>query len=424
MKHRWGYAGILIGVAVLGAATYYFWPTPVTESAIRHDPTLAAEPMRDPDAGAGSGCPDFPPLTLQSLHIETDQAVSMAVAPGDDALFFTEKNTRRIVVYKDGKLLNTPFLSVPHAKWGGEQGLLGMAFHPDYEENGRFFIYYTDDKPRRDVVAEYRRSEDNPYVAHPTEVRRLIEPKDSESNHNGGMITFGPDGFLYVGMGDEGGAGDKHGPHGNGLNTQTLYGAMLRLDVDNVDGGFAASGNPFNAPALPQIWAYGLRNPWRFSFDAKTGDLWIADVGQDKWEEINFVPAGKGAGWNFGWRAYEGTHVFSKAELRLVEKHAAPLLEYPHEQDEEHLLHGFSVTGGYVYRGSAIKDLQGVYLYGDFATGLIAGLRMDDDHTICRHRTIPELKTPGLASFGEDAKGELYILTLNDGVHRLLPASK
>ena len=306
----------------------------------------------------------------------------------------------------------------------GEQGLLGMALHPDFDANGRFYLYYTPARPRRNVVAEFQRSTSNPRVADPTPVATLVEINDSESNHNGGMIAFGPDGHLYVGMGDEGGGGDDHGAIGNALDRTNLFGAMLRLDVDAPERNYAAA-NPFD-DGEPQIWAYGLRNPWRWSFDRQTGDLYIADVGQNQFEEINVVPAGTGAGANFGWRAYEGLNVFDSDTLSLVPEHFEPAVVY--RQDDFNVpINGCSVTGGYVYRGSVIGELDGWYLYGDFCNLNIGAFRYCDNE-VRDHQRVDDLRGGsdgrgnGIASFGEDGNGEMYMLFLESGhVRRIVP---
>jgi glucose/arabinose dehydrogenase len=314
------------------------------------------------------------------------------------------------------------FLDIGGLLTDGEQGLLGLAFHPDYATNGRFFVYVTPSGPRRNTVREYRRSEDDPYRADTTAVATLIDENDSESNHNGGMIAFGPDGYLYVGMGDEGGGGDRHGPTGNGLNTQTLFGSILRLDVD-AGPSYAAAGNPFDgSDGRTQIWAYGIRNPWRFSFDRGTGDLWIGDVGQGSFEEITWMPSPIAPGANLGWRAYEGFSVFDEGLVSMVPDHFEPIIDYRQGRDDEPIQQGCSVTGGYVYRGSGIPALQGWYLYGDYCSPSVAAIRTCEG-ALQDHERIDDLSFGGsnLVSFGQNGHGDLFIVFLDGSLRRIVP---
>ncbi len=362
------------------------------------------------------------------------QPVLVTSAPGDpDTLYVLEKfGTIRLV--RDGAVVDGDFLDISaRTRNEGEQGLLGLAFHPDYASNGRFFVFYTSRDPRRNVVEEYTRSSDNPDVADDAAVTPpLVNQRDTESNHNAGMLAFGPDGFLYVAMGDEGGRNDEHGNPGNGLNRDTLFGNILRLDVDNVDGDFAAAGNPFSgSDGLPQIWHYGLRNPWRFSFDRLTGDMYIGDVGQGAFEEISFQPAGDNGGLNFGWRAYEANSVFRRNELPLATNHTPPILAIPHDDDSFPIRAAEAVIGGYVYRGQNIPGLTGTYLYGNSVGSPelpqdIAALRYVDGE-LCDNQRLPDLNPEdgvfALGSFGEDANGELYLAYVGSGhVLRIIPA--
>jgi len=371
------------------------------------------------DGGVDAGPPPcatgaLPALTATSI---TDEPLSAPVfvtqAPGrPDALWVVEQ-TGRIRLVIDRAV--TTFLDVgDRIRYGGEQGLLGLAFHPDYESNGRFFIAYSPGDRSQNVVAEYRRSAD-PNVADPAEVARLVEVDDPESNHNGGALAFGPDGFLYAAIGDGGGGGDRHGTIGNGLDTQTLLGKLLRLDVDAAAAGYAAAGNPFSgAEGLPQIWAYGLRNPWRFSFDRLTGDLYLGDVGQSAHEEIDFRARSAPGGANFGWRAYEGFEIFDDATVDLVTDHAEPVFVVTRGGDA-FLSGACSITGGYVYRGSAIPGLRGTYLFGDYCSPQVGALRVCDGEARDA-QTISDLEglAPGLVSFGQDLAGELYLVYINN----------
>jgi glucose/arabinose dehydrogenase len=355
-----------------------------------------------------------------------DSPIYVAQAPGStDTLWIVEQGgTIRLV--RDGATLPTPFLDISAGSIidaGGEQGLLGLAFHPDYAANGRFFVYYTANGGNN-VVAEYRRSAGNPDVADPMQVSpRLVDEPDSEGNHNGGMITFGPDGFLYVGMGDEGGGCDRHGAGGNAQNLDTLFGKILRLDVDAAGADFAAAGNPFSgAEGLPQIWAYGLRNPWRFSFDRMTDELYIGDVGQNRQEEISYQAAGSAGGLNYGWRVHEGDLMNTCMDTTLEgpSAHTPPILAL--DQGAAPLDGSCAVVGGYVYRGSAIPGLRGVYLFGDNCSRNVAAFRYCDG-MVRGVQEVTDLERGGnLASFGEDLAGELYLMYVGSGaVLKIVP---
>jgi glucose/arabinose dehydrogenase len=317
---------------------------------------------------------------------------------GSGRLFIIEK-VGRIRIFQNGQLLEQPFLDIDDrvGSFGNEQGLLGLAFHPQYAQNGRFFVNYTDTNGDN-VIARFQVSSD-PNVADPNSEVRLLTVPDPFPNHNGGVLAFGPDGFLYAGLGDGGAAGD---PFGNAQKTDVLLGKVLRLDVDSAEPYAVPSDNPYGN----EVWAYGLRNPWRMSFDRATGDLYIGDVGQGAWEEIDFLPAGTGAGTNFGWDYREGAHDYEGGgPAGMVD----PIAEYSHPEG------GCSVTGGYVYRG-AMTEWNGVYLYGDYCTGFIWGLiqvnggwqeqqLFDVDFTI--------------TSFGQDETGEVYAISDNGNIYRL-----
>ena len=336
---------------------------------------------------------------------------------GSGRLFVVEQSGK-IKIVQDGQVLPEPFLDVsglisPEALGDGytERGLLGLAFHPNYAENGLFFIDYTD-HDGHSVIARYRVSDDDPNRADPESAEPILYVLQPYANHNGGQLAFGPDGYLYVSFGDGGSGGD---PEGNGQNLSTLLGALLRLDVDAASGeGYAVpEDNPFvgREDARPEIWAWGLRNVWRFSFDRATGDLYMADVGQNKWEEIDFQPAESTGGENYGWNAYEGTHPYSgDAPASDV---VMPILEYGHENG------WCSVTGGYVYRGEALPDLQGYYLYGDWCTGTIWAARRDANGD---WQSVISLESGRqISAFGEDEAGELYLVDYAGAVLRFEP---
>jgi glucose/arabinose dehydrogenase len=371
--------------------------------------------------------PVLPALTTEEIVAGHNFSAPVFVgqAPGVTDTLWVVEQRGRILLVRDGAVVGTPFLDIrTSTDYGGERGLLGLAFHPDYATNRRFFVYYTPNSAHQNVVAEYQRSMDDPDVADPTEVQRLMEVTDPEDNHDGGMLAFGPDGFLYVGTGDGGGGGDNHGTYGNGLNTDVLLGKILRLDVDGT-APFAAAGNPFEGGGgLPQIWAYGLRNPWRFSFDRATGDLYIADVGQGDWEEVDIQPASSTGGENYGWRAYEGFAVYRAGDVDRVPVHAEPVLVVEHDTTTDLLRGACSITGGYVYQGSAIPDLRGVYLFGDYCSDDIGAFRWCEGAVMGDQR-VADLRGVGngIASFGEDNAGEMYMAFVQDGtVVKIVPA--
>ena len=376
------------------------------------DPAPAELPFDPGDPGMDEPSPQcslVPPDLQLTLVVEGLEApVFVTGAPGDpDRLFIVEQNGL-IRIFLDGTLLPKPFLDVTdHTTGSGERGLLGLAFHPAYAVNGRFFVNYTDNQGDT-VVAEYRRSQASPDEADPAPVQILLTVDQPHSNHNGGMVAFGADGNLYVGMGDGGSGGD---PQGNGQNAQTLLGALLRLDVDT---------HPVppvgNMPgAHPLIWDIGLRNPWRFSFDRKTGDLYIGDVGQGAWEEIHVEPKGQGHR-NYGWDIMEGNHCYEPPAGCDTTGLTLPDDEFDHSS-------GCSVTGGYLYRGPAIDCLEGWYLYGDYCskriwafqwkgTGIAGKTEITDDLD-------PDGELGAISSFGEDTAGEIYVVSYSGEIYRI-----
>ncbi len=291
----------------------------------------------------------------------------------------------------------------------GEMGLLSVAFHPGFKENHRLFVNYTN-SPRRGsldtVVSELEAVRGN-LIANPRSEKEVLRVKQPYANHNGGQILFGPDGMLYVGMGDGGSGND---PHGHGQSLSTLLGAVLRLNVDGKGRkSLIPADNPFvdKPGARPEIWAYGLRNPWRITVDRATGQMWTGDVGQNLWEEIDILEKGK----NYGWNIMEGNHCFRPKENCITHGLTMPVKDYGRKQ-------GISVTGGFVYRGKALPGLAGTYIYGDFGSGAIWSLRMEggkrtEDRQIARTRL-------RISSFGEDENGELYICSHTGSIHRLV----
>jgi glucose/arabinose dehydrogenase len=353
-----------------------------------------------------------PSVRLESAWTGLRQPTDVVAArDGSDRLFVTEKAGRIRVIDGSG-VLPTPFLDISSlvGSGGSEQGLLGLAFSPHYAQNRRFFVNYTD-VHGDSVVARYQVSDD-PNAADPASATQILFVGQPAANHNGGNLVFGPDGYLYIGFGDGGGGGDTYG---NSQRSDVLLAKMLRLDVDGGDPYAIPPDNPFvNTPGMrPEIWAWGLRNPWRYSFDRETGDLYIADVGQNANEEIDFQPAGQG-GQNYGWNVMEGFHCF-RGQNCEQSGFTLPIAEYDHGQ-------GCSVTGGYIYRGSQQPALTGQYLYADYCSGRYwAAWRTDDGawHTqvVANTQTHP-------SSFGEDESGEVFVSDLSSGtIYRVVAAS-
>jgi glucose/arabinose dehydrogenase len=315
---------------------------------------------------------------------------------GSGRLFIIEK-LGYIRIYENGQLLEAPFLDITDRvnMGGNEMGLLGLAFHPDYEQNGFFYVNYTG-AGGHTRISRFQ-SSGNSADKNSETVLLLIE--QPYQNHNGGALAFGPDGYLYAGLGDGGLAGD---PHKNGQNINALLGKILRLDVTN--------GNPYSIPADnpfgTEVWAYGLRNPWRISFDRATGDLWIGDVGQNQWEEVDYLPKTWGGGANFGWSVMEGNHAYdSDPQSGML----LPAVEYSHAEG------GCSVTGGYVYRGT-IPEWNGVYLYGDYCSGKVWALIQVDGQW--QSQVMFETGIT-ITTFGQDESGEIYFASDNGSVYNL-----
>jgi len=360
---------------------------------------------------------DFPRVSAQSsTTLSLDNIVTGLSLPvfvthagdGSNRLFIVEQ-AGRIRVFQNGSLLGTPFLDIQsRVTSGGERGLLGIAFHPDYKNNRRFFLNYTNNRPTlKTIIAEYQASPSNPNVAQTTE-RVLLEINQPFDNHNGGQVLFGPDGYLYIGMGDGGSGGD---PQNHAQNLDSLLGKMLRIDVDGTLPYAVPAANPFvNRSGADEVWAFGLRNPWRFSFDRLTGRLFAADVGQVTREEVDLVER---AG-NYGWRRYEASLCYSPSSGC---ENPAPEFPFQFPIAEYGRGEGVSVTGGYVYRGRLFPELIGTYLFGDYGSGRIWGLTETSRGTWTR----TELLRSGLSvsSFGEDEAGEVYVVNHSGSIHRI-----
>lgn len=332
---------------------------------------------------------------------------------GDDRLFIVEKRGL-IRIIKDDEVLSTPFLDIDTKVNSGasERGLLGLAFHPDYVDNGYFFVHYTD-IAGSSVIARYQVSADNPDVAVVASEKKILTVAQPFSNHNAGDLAFGPDGYLYIPMGDGGSGGDP----GNRSQTRTeLLGKLLRINIDEGDPYSIPEDNPFAMDdfTLDEIWAVGLRNPWRVSFDRKTGDLWIADVGQNEQEEINYQPANSMGGENYGWRCFEGTEGFNSNNgtcLSEVES-TLPAFAYGHENGNC----GGSVTGGYVYRGQNYPLMYGHYIFVDYCTGQFYSVTRASSSDPWQSFTLIRGNGSEYSTFGEDANGELYVAGVSTGI--------
>jgi glucose/arabinose dehydrogenase len=374
-------AAVLLAFVLLAAACSSGGKSSATGGQTTQAPTVATETSGDESR-----------LRLKLTRVATglDAPADLASTPSEPDRVYVVEQPGRIRVIESGRLLPQPFLDIASAvQAGGEQGLLSVAFHPDYADNGLFYVDYTDlDGNTRVVEFEARGNEA------PARKRELLFVEQPYANHNGGQLAFGPDGRLYVGMGDGGSGGD---PENRAQNLGERLGKLLSLDVDQRGSEWRIEG-------------YGLRNPWRFSFDRETGDLWIGDVGQGEWEEIDYTPQGEPGLENYGWDVFEGSHRFEDKEPNPRGRLVMPVAEYSHDD-------GCSVTGGFVYRGEGIPAAQGRYFYGDYCSGIVWSLALREGKAkdIRRHR----FRVAALSSFGEDVAGELYLVSLEGNVFRL-----
>lgn len=342
------------------------------------------------------------PLVTENI----ENPVFLTHASDGSARIFVVEQPGRVRIVEQGVLLSSPFLDITdRILTGGERGLLGLAFHPEFRRNRRFYVNYTRKPDGATVVAEYRCGPSRNESGH--NERILLVVPQPYANHNGGMIAFGLDGYLYLALGDGGAGGD---PGNRAQNPQELLGKILRIDVDHGDPYGIPSDNPFaQAGGRPEIYAVGFRNPWRFSFDREAGSLWVADVGQSKWEEVDLVVRGG----NYGWRVTEGLHCYSPAISCDSKNVIAPVLEYAHEKGR------CSIIGGYVYRGQAVSRIAGKYLYGDYCSGEIFALPKMPVGKTSREPRVVGKTSFRISSFGEDEAGELYVLDHGGGIYRI-----
>jgi glucose/arabinose dehydrogenase len=401
---------ILLTLALLascGSTTSSATPAPTQTDApatAASQPATSAPAATAPaDTSGEDGA--APKIALKLISDALDRPIYVTHA-GDDRLFVVEK-VGKIVILRNNQPSAEPFLDISErvGASGSEQGLLSVAFHPQFAQNGYLYVNYTN-RSGDTVISRFQANGDS---ADPGSEAVLLEIDQPYPNHNGGLAMFGPDGYLYIGMGDGGSGGD---PQGHGQNLKSLLGKLLRLDVDKGDPYGTPPDNPWPSgdQARPEVWAYGLRNPWRFSFDRTTGDLYIADVGQNQYEEIDFQPADSRGGENYGWNKMEGQHCFranSCDNAGLV----MPIAEYDHSL-------GCSVTGGYVYRGAAFPRLQGLYFYGDYCSGRVWALAQPSPGRWEQHELLRS--SSRISSFGEDQAGELYLTDLNGGLYQVV----
>lgn len=382
-------------------------PTPSSEDS-------SALPMETPLSEKAAlpivGFPDAAGYSWKPILDGLDKPIDLTSARDGSGRLFILEQEGIVIVVEDGVRRQEPFLDIRDRVGadGSERGLLGIAFHPGYPENGFFYVNYTD-KSGNTVIARFQVSSQDANQADPSSEQRLLQVEQPYANHNGGGVAFGPDGYLYIALGDGGSGGD---PMDNAQSTNTLLGKILRINVDATGQDEAHYGipgdNPFSSGGgLPEIWAYGLRNPWRFSFDHLTGDLYIGDVGQNKWEEINYLPVGSPGGINFGWNFMEGTHSFEGTAPGGLTN---PVFEYDHSQ-------GCSVTGGVVYRGQQIPEWNGIYFLGDYCSGNIWGLFRNSQGDW--ESKLLFNGVGNITSFGLDETGEVYLVIHNGSLLKL-----
>jgi glucose/arabinose dehydrogenase len=408
----------LLGVAVAGCATPRASDSPLRTPSPAA--SVTAVPTPEPASGAPAGSPlptsveiaaEPPALALEAVGSGIDAPINITATPSG-WLLVNERRGRVVALDPASGATAVTLDLTDRVRGEGERGLLGLALHPDWPDVGRAFIHYSD-RNGDTVLSEFNAVADpDPPVLDPGSERMLLQVRQPYPNHNGGQLAFGPDGFLYMGLGDGGAGGD---PQGNGQNPRTLLGTILRLDVSEAGTYSIPTGNPFDGGEVgaAEVYLYGLRNPWRFSFDAATGLLWIADVGQNAHEEINRVDPRTDAGANLGWAVMEASHCFADPACS-PDGMRMPVAEYGRDL-------GCSISGGHVYRGEAIPDLRGWYLAGDYCTGILFGLRSDTEGDAVVPRSLLDTDA-AISSFGEGPDGELYLADINSGtIYRIVP---
>ena len=411
----------VVGISDLLIVTAGLWPpgSGSPEADVNGDGRVSLRDLALVARNLGRAAPrPLGPMQVERVHPNLSfNKLTNLVEPNDGrGLLFATEQTGRILVFPNdqGTSQAEVFLDLQgrvNPAPANEEGLLGLAFHPGYKENGYLYVYYSATSPRRSVVSRFSVKTGNPKEADPGTELILMEIDQFFDNHNGGQLAFGPDGFLYIALGDGGSGGD---PQGNGQNRNTLLGSLLRIDVSGGSDGKnyrIPPDNPFVgvSGARDEIWAYGLRNPWRFSFDRRTGDLWLADVGQSAWEEVDVIRKGR----NYGWNTMEGGHCFSPSTGCDQTGLELPVAEYGHSD-------GCSITGGYLFRGWGTPSLLNAYVYGDYCSGKIWGLRYDG--ASATEMTLLVDSALNISSFAEDRAGNLYVLDQSQGIYRLVPA--
>jgi glucose/arabinose dehydrogenase len=401
-------------VALAGAALLVtLFPAPATAAS---RPTATGEAPVTPALSAGD-------IALTPVVSDLARPVLITSARDGTGRTFIVEQGGRILVRKNGSVLPTPLLDISDlvTQGGGEQGLLGLAFHPSFKTNRKFYVNYTN-RSGDTIIREYKASTSNPDRADPTSPRTVLKVDQPYDNHNGGMLAFGPGGYLYIGLGDGGGAGD---PGNRAQNTGTLLGKMLRINVNgktSTRGYLIPGSNPYvGRTGRDEIWQIGLRNPWRFSFDRKTGTMWIGDVGQGSYEEIDravHTSTGSGRGYNWGWRVMEGRHCHIPSTGCNTRGKVLPILEYTQASNGR-----CAVTGGYVYRGTRIPALVGYYVYGDFCSGEIWAIRASSSYPPERITLAGAGSGRRISSFGESATGELFVVDLGGTISVIEPAA-
>lgn len=412
---------LLVACANDSSAVVEFQHHPTATFSLNPSSTSTLIPTRTstPSSVIGTGSPLILDLERVFQKLSFERMVHLTHSGVGDGMLFVVLQHGRVMLFEDDTDVDEAitFLDIVDRvnNSGNEEGLLSMAFPPDYQESGHFYVYYSASSPRRSVISRFSLGRAGHEPVNSASEVIVLEVMQPFNNHNGGQLAFGPDGFLYIGLGD---GGHRDDPQGNGQDTSTLLGAILRIDVSTLesDGSYTIPpDNPFAdgaGGARAEIWASGFRNPWRFSFDRETGELWVGDVGQNRYEEVNLIERGL----NYGWNLMEGLHCFSESPIGSESGAcqglglALPVIEYGRD-------HGCSVTGGHVYRGNRLPELTGAYVYADFCTGNIWALRHDGS-SVTEQRLLVDSEFQ-IPAFGEGPSGEIYVLSFTGGIYRL-----